>query len=93
MICFEGDVEKDELCGIIIEALKAGRMRSRELRSICKKRYAEFLMGRKYGLGFDVSDSEIYYRIRRLLRDRLIRRDQGEYSITEKGREIGRKSG
>lgn len=85
MRCFEGDVEKDELCGIIMEALKAGRMRSRELRSICKERYAAFLVGRKYGLGFDVSDSEIYYRIRRLIKDGLIRRDHGEYSITEKG--------
>lgn len=89
MRCFAGDVEKDELCGIIVEALKSGPMRSRELRSICKKRYAAFLARRKYGLGFDVSDSEIYYRIRRLLRDRLIRRDHAEYSITEEGRKIG----
>ena len=93
MRCFKGDVAKEELCRIIIEALKANPMRSKELRSICKRRYAAFLVGRKYGSRFDVSDSEIYYRIRRLIKEGLIRRDHGEYSITEKGRGIGRKNG
>ena len=86
MSYFRSDVRKDPLCGIIREALKSGSMQSKELLSICKDKYGEYL--RRFNLQVMVSDNEIRYRIRRLIKDGLIRRDHGVYSITE----IGRKS-
>lgn len=84
MSCFKGDVKKDELCGIVIQALQSGPKSSKELFLICKERYAEFWKKRKYSLGVIVSNSEIYYRIRRLVKDGLIEKREGEYRLARK---------
>jgi len=86
MSYFKSDIEKDKLCRIIIEALKSGSKSNKELFLICKDKYAEFLKG--YSLGVIVSDSEIRYRIRRLLRDGLINRHHGIYGASEKANEL-----
>ncbi len=86
MSCFKSDVEKDKLCGIIIEALKSGPKSNKELFLISKDKYAEFL--KRYSLGVIVSDSEIRYRIRRLLKDGLISRHHAIYSASEKASEL-----
>jgi DNA-binding Lrp family transcriptional regulator len=77
---FKGDIKTDELCRIIIEALRRGPQRSSELFPTCKDKYAKS-WGKSYSFGVIVSDSEIRYRLRRLLKDGLIRRHQREYSL------------
>jgi len=80
---FKGSISSDELCGIIIEALKSGPKSSRELFSICKERYAEFWQ-QKYSIKKAiVSDGEIRYRLTRLLKEGLIIRDSNRnYSLS-----------
>jgi predicted transcriptional regulator len=84
MSYYKGNVKEDKLCGIILKALYQGPKSSKELFSICKDEYTKF-WGKSYSLGVIVSDSEIRYRIRRLLKDGLIRRRQREYSLAKTG--------
>jgi len=81
---FKGDVKTDELCEIIIGALSRGAQSSRELLLTCKEKYAKFLE-KRYCLRAIPSDNEVRYRLRRLLKDGLIRRHQGEYSLAKAG--------
>jgi len=85
MSYFKGDVKTDELCGIIIGALSQGPQSSKELLLTCKDKYAKFLEKKRFCLRAIPSDNEIRYRLRRLLKDGLIRRHQGEYSLAKAG--------
>ncbi len=80
---FKGDIERDELCRIIIEALSRGPQSSRELLLTCKDKYAKFLEKKRYCLKATASDNEVRYRLRRLLKDGLITRHLGEYNLAK----------
>ncbi len=85
MSYFKGDIKTDKLCGIIIEVLSLGPQSSRELLSICKNKHVNFLEKKRYSTRAIASDSEVRYRLRRLLKDGLIVRHQGEYSLVKVG--------
>ena len=83
MRCFKGDVGNDRLCTIIIDALKSGPKSSKELLLICKEKYAGFWEQRHGLKKVIVSDSEVRYRVRRLLKEGLITKSSDRnYSCT-----------
>jgi len=81
---FKQDIGSDELCLVILDALKSGPKSSRELLSICKEKYSKFWEEKHGFKKAIVSYGEIHYRVRRLLKDGLIARDSdGNYTVLD----------
>lgn len=80
MKMIQGNIESDEFCKIIIDTLKSGPKSPSSLKGISKKKYTEYLMER-YNTGADVSDSEYYYRLRRLISEDIVVKAGGAYMI------------
>lgn len=80
MRMFQGDVEKDAFCRIIIDTLKSGSKIPAHLKRISMRRYKEWWI-EKYSINptIEISEGEYYYRLRRLVREKMVTKSGGCY--------------